>query len=139
MIFQLTTRNCRISDISRKYISYNLAKVIKLLNNFESDLIVLRLTIRKNTDKYYPARIHTHKRKNYSQIKPALSNFEGSVNFWLLKNNFYNDFKGKTIDECINLGFEAMLKKIKKFKNLHFSAASEYPNRSSIRGGVLNG
>ena len=134
----MTAKECRISDVSRKHINDYLAKVTKLLSNFAGDLVVLRLTIRKNIDRYHPPKIKTRKRKNYSDLKSALSNFEGSINFRLLKNSFHTNFKGKTIDECLNLGFMCLFKKLRKFKDLHFPAASEYPHRESIRGGVFN-
>ncbi len=51
MILKLTTRNCRVSDESQKRINEHLAKIVKLLPHIESDLVVFRLTIRKNIDR----------------------------------------------------------------------------------------
>ncbi|GEM_PF-2085877 len=133
MILKLTTRNCRVSDESQKRINEHLAKIVKLLPHIESDLVVFRLTIRKNIDRYFPSRIRRHRHKTYSDLKPAISNFEGSMTFRLYKNKFYTHFKGVTIDECINLGFGRLFTEVEKYKDLHFSSESEYPDHRSIR------
>ena len=135
MIFQLTAKNCRIPKDSSKYISKHLVKITQVLSNIESDFVVLRLTIRKNIDRYYPPRVHRHRHKAYSDLKPALAYFEGSISFCLKKVRLYTHFKGQTIDECFNLGFKRLFTELKKFKDLHFSSQSEYPNHRSIRGG----
>lgn len=133
MIFQLTAKNCQILDKSRSRIDRHLAKLAQSLPNVESDLVVLRLTIRKNIDKYYPPRVHHHRHKLYADLKPELSFFEGSMVFCLKKVRFYTHFKGQTIDECTNLGFKHLFTELEKFKDSHFSSQSEYPNHRSIR------
>lgn len=135
MHLQLTTKNCRISPQSHQYINKHLAKISRVLPDIESDLVVLRLTIRKNIDKYYPPKVRRHRQhKAYTDLKPALSYFEGSMTFSLKKVWFYTRFKGQTIDECFNLGFQRLFTELKKFKDLHFSSQSEYPSQRSIRG-----
>lgn len=136
MIFQLTARNCLISAKSRQYINKHLRKITQALPNIESDLVVLRLIIKKNIDKYHPPRVHPHLHKNYADLKPALANFEGSVTFRLHKNRIYAHFKGHIIDECINLGFDRVFEKLKRYKDLHFPDESEYPDHRSFRGGI---
>lgn len=133
MILKLTTKNCRVSNESKKRINEHLAKVAKLLPRIESDLVVFRFTIRKNIDRYFPPRVRRHRHKTYSDLKPAISYFEGSIAFRLNKNRFYTHFKGVTIDECISLGFQRLFIKLEKYKDLHFPGESEYPDRSSIR------
>lgn len=133
MIVKLTTRNCRVSDDSKKRINDYLARVVKVLPHIESDLVVFRLTIRKNIDRYFPPRIRRHRHKTYSDLKPAISYFEGSITFRLHKNRFYTRFKGVTIDECINLGFGRLFIELEKYKDLHFPSESEYPDHRSIR------
>ncbi len=133
MIFKLTTKNCRVSDKSQKRINEHLAKVAKVLPHIESDLVVFRLTIRKNIDRYFPPRVRRHRHKTYSDLKPAISYFEGSITFRLHKNKFYTHFKGVTIDECINLGSRRLFIELEKYKDLHFPSESEYPDHRSIR------
>lgn len=136
MIFQLTARNIYISDTSRKIINRHIEKVESKLTNVNPDLVVLRLALRKNVDKYHPPRTHPHPHRGYSDLKPALASFEGSVTFRLNKKRFYAHFKGQTINECTSLGFERLLEEIEKYKDLHFSSESDYPDHSSIRGDV---
>lgn len=126
MIFQLTCKNCRVEAKSRKNIDRHLAKISRELLNIESDLIVLRLNIRKNIDKYYPSK------KAYQ--KTSLGYFEGSITFRLDKTRFYTHFKGGIIDECVKVGFEHLSTEIEKYKDLHFSSESAYPDHQSVRG-----
>lgn len=132
MKLQLTAKNCKITNHSQKLIDDNIEKVKRFLPDLESDLVYIRLTIRRNTDRYFPPRLH-HKYKTYGDSKTALANFEGSLALPIRKNNIYVRFKGITTNECIKVGFEKLFIKIKKFKNLHFSSRSAYPNHSSIR------
>lgn len=136
MIFKFTCKNCRIPDRSRKRINELLNKITQILPGIESDLVVLRLTIRKNIDRYYPPRIHPHSHKTYSDSKTALAYFEGSMTFRLNKNRFYSHFKGATIDECISLGFQRIFAELERYKDLHFPSDSDYLDKRSIRGGV---
>ncbi|MCL4417155.1 MAG: hypothetical protein M1365_10725 [Actinobacteria bacterium] len=139
MIFQLTVKNSRISGISRKTINKHLGTIKNKLANISGDLVVLRLTIRKNIDKYHPPRIHHHPHKTYSDSKPALAYFEGSIAFCLNKKRFYAHFKGQTVDECVQLGFNRLSAEIEKYKDLHFPSESDYPDHGSIREGVSHG
>lgn len=121
----LTCKNCRVSKKVRQYINKFLNKITRELSSVSSDQIVLRLLMRKNTDKYYPLK------KAYQ--KPALAYFEGSITFRLKKNGFYSRFKGGTINECVKMGFERIIREIQEFRNLHYPSESDYPDRSSIR------
>lgn len=134
MIFQVTTKNCQIADQSRSHINRHIAKLVQALPFVASDLVVLRLIIRKNIDRYHPMRVHPHLHKTYTDLKPALAYFEGSITFRLNKQRLYAHFKGTTIDECVNLGFKRLFEKLEKYKDLHFPGESEYPDHSSIRG-----
>lgn len=133
MIFKLTTKNCQITDQSYKHINRHLIKITQALHDIEEDLIVLRLIVKKNIDKYHPPRIHPHTHRSYADVKPKLAYFEGSITFRIDKRQLFVHFKGQTIDECIDSGFDRIFEELEKFKDLHFSAESEYPNHSSIR------
>lgn len=134
MIFQLTTKNFQILNESKKRINKHLEKISRSLPNMERDLVVFRIIIRRNIDRYYPSRVRYHRHKSYADLKPALAYFEGSITFRLNKNRLYAHFKGASVDECINLGFERLFEKIEKCKDLHFPEESEYPDHRSIRG-----
>lgn len=134
MIFQLTAKNCQVPEASKEYINRNLSKLEQFLPDVAGDLLVLRLVIRKNVDRYHPPRTHLQQHKTYADTKPSLAYFEGSITFRIDKNRLYVHFKGQTLDECIKRGFELIFKELKKFKNLHFSSESEYPDHNSIRG-----
>ena len=133
MILKITCKNCELSEDNHKHIQANLEKIVKALPHVESDLIVFRLTLKRNTDKYHPQRTHPHSHKTYSDKKPSLAFYEGSITFRLDKNRLYVHFKGRTIDECINLGFERIFEEIEKFKDIHYTTESEYPDHSTIR------
>lgn len=133
MIFKLTCKNCRISNQSRKYINEHLEKINQSLQHTQGDLVVLRLILRKNIDRYHPPRVHPHLHKTYADTKTALAYFEGSITFRLDKKRLYVHFKGQTTDECINTGFNRLFEELEKYKGLHFSNESEYPDRESIR------
>ncbi len=133
MIFQLTAINCEVPDSSRRCINRYLAKIEQKLPNVEDDLLLLRFTIRKNIDKYHPPRTRHEKEKTYADKKPAVAYYEGSISFRLNKSRFYADFKGKTIDECIETGFKKIFSVLAKYKGLHYTSQSRYPDRSSIR------
>lgn len=134
MVLELTAKNCRISPLSRVYIDEYINKINRQLKSFSGDEIVLRFTIRKNIDRYFPPKIEHHTHKRYADLKPILAYFEGSVSFRLKKNRFYNHFKGQSIDECIKVGFDKLIKEVDRFRNQHFSSESDYPDRASIRG-----
>lgn len=133
MIFKLTCKNCRVTQKSRNYIDQYVNKIQRKLLKFPEDEIVLKLIIRKNVDRYYPPKIHLHTHRTYSDSKTALAAYEGSITFRLLKNRFYADFKGATIDECIKTGFSRILEEIEEFRNLHYPSESDYPDRKTIR------
>lgn len=132
MKFQVTAKNCKVSQHSLKLINEHLAKVKRFLPDIKDDLLFIRLTFKRNIDRYFPPRL-PHKYKTYKDSKTALANFEGSLNLPLKKNNIYVHFKGMTIDECIKSGFERLLTKLNKFKDRHFASRSTYPNHDSIR------
>lgn len=136
MIFQLTCKNCRVSKKSLEYLNDYLNKFQRKLLKIPPDEIAVKLTIRKNIDRYYPPRIYPHPHKTYSDKKTALAFFEGSITFRLFKKRFYADFKGVTIDECIKTGFERLLKEVDRYRNLHFAAESDFVDKRSIRGGI---
>ena len=136
MIFKLTTEHCEVSDEQYQHIITHLNKINQSLPEFESDLIVFRLVIRKNIDLYHPVRTHPHQHISYADKKPEIAYFEGSMTFRLDKNQLYSHFNGQTIDECINLGFKRIYKELEKYKDSHFPAESEYTNHSTIRGGI---
>ncbi|MBI4035367.1 hypothetical protein HY383_00300 [Candidatus Daviesbacteria bacterium] len=139
MIFKLTAKNCEISAASYKHISRHFEKMTQLLPHVREDLVVLRVVIRKNIDKYHPSRIHPHQHRSYADYKPALAYYEGSITFRLDKKRLYAHFKGQTIDECFDLGFDRIFEELEKYKDLHFPSESEYPNHSTIRGGNTRG
>lgn len=139
MILTLTAKGCRISDDSQKRIIKHLKKINQALPYLEEDLTVFRLLLKKNIDKYHPPRMYPHRHKSYMDTKPALAYFEGSITFRLDKKRLYAHFKGQTIDECINLGFNRIFEELEKYKDLHFPAESEYPDKVSIRGGRIYG
>lgn len=133
MIFKLTAKGCEISENSYKRIKARLQKIIQTFPNVSDDLIVFRLNLKRNTDKYHPKRVAHRSHKSYSDSKPFISFFEGSIAFRLNKNMLYSRFKGHTIDESVNLGFERIVKNLEKHKSLHFPQESEYPDKNSIR------
>lgn len=139
MIFKLTAKNCEISAASYKHVSRHLKKITQSLPHLKEDLVVLRLVIRKNIDQYHPPRIHPRRHRSYADYKPALAYYEGSITFRLDKKRFYTHFKGQTIDECFDLGFGRIFEELEKYKDLHFSSESKYPNHSTIRGGNIRG
>lgn len=131
-MFKITTKGCQVSDRTRRRIYRHLAKVTQFLPDVEEDLIVFRLVIKKNIDRYHPQKTRSRLHK-YADVKPELAYFEGSITLRLNKKQLFVHFKGQTIDECVNLGFERIFDELKKHKDLHFSAESEYPDHSSIR------
>lgn len=138
MIFKLTTINCQISQSSYRKINRYLKKINRYLPNIESDLVVFRILFRKNIDRYHPPKTHPHPQKDYTDIKPVIAYYEGSMTFRLGKKQLYVHFKGTTIDECIDTGFDLIFEELKRHKDLHFSSESDYPDKTSIRGGRSN-
>lgn len=134
MIFKLTCENCRIPSKLHQYINRHLQKISRSLPDIRKDLIVFRLTVRRNIDRYHPPRTHKQRHKTYADTKPALSFFDGSITFRLDKKQLYVHSKGQTIEECIDRCFELIFKELKKYKDLHFATESQYPDHSSIRG-----
>lgn len=132
MKLQLTAKNCRIASHSQNLIEEHIAKIKRFLPDLESNLVFVRLTIRRNLDRYFPPRL-PHKYKTYKDSKTVLANFEGSLILPILKNRIYVRFKGTTIDECIKVSFERLFTKLEKLKDRHFSSRSSYPDHSSIR------
>lgn len=134
MIFKLTCKNCTVSDSTGKYIDRHLDKIGRMVEDFAPDLVVIRMVLRKNVDKYHPPRLKDRPFKDYSDTKPALANFEGSITLRLNRNRLYASFKGQTIEECADTGFGRIIEQIDKHKETHFSSDSRYPDRATIRG-----
>lgn len=134
MIFKLTAKGVQIPEQTYKHINSHLNKIARILPDVEEDLIVLRFNLKKNVDKYHPQKSHAHPHKSYSDKKTELAYYEGAITFRLEKKQLYVHFKGQTINECVNLGFERIFEEIEKFKDLHFSSTSKYPDHKSIRG-----
>ncbi len=132
MILKLTKKNCRISDEAYEHIEKHLGKIGLYLRGIESDLVVFRLLIRRNIDRYHPPKTYPH-HQSYADDKPALAYFEGAITFRLSKKQLYVHFKGHTVDECIDTGFDLIFREIEKYKDEHFPSESEYPDRSSLR------
>lgn len=120
MILQLTAKNCQISEKSHVYINKQAARIKRMLPDVDPDLIVLRVNLIKNIDRYHPPRVNHRTHKTYADIKTALANFEGSMTFRLNKNRFYTHFKGATIFECLDTGFHRLFIELEKYKDLHF-------------------
>jgi len=97
----------------------------------EDDLVVFRATFRQDIDRYHP-KIHPRKHKSYVMTKPTQAYFEGSMGFRIGKKAIYADFKGQTIDECIDSGFDQIFKEIEKYKDLHIPSDSDYPDQRSV-------
>lgn len=134
MLLKITTKGCRISESSRRHLNQHLKRMILSLPEGRGDLIVLRMILKKDIDKYHPQRTRAGKHKTYADIKPALSFYTGSITFCLKKQRIYAHFKGQTIDECLDLGMRRIFRKLKKYKDTHIPSESEYPSRLSIRG-----
>lgn len=134
MIFKLTTINCKLLPNNQIYIDQHLKKITQSLPDINEDLIVFRLNLKRNIDRYHPSRSHPLSHRSYSDIKPALAFFEGSINFRLDKKQLYVHFKGRTVNECLKQGFDLVFRELEKFKDLHFSSESEYSDHSSVRG-----
>lgn len=116
MIFKLTKKNCEISDKSYKHIEKHLKKIDLYLEDIENDLVVFRLFFRKDINKYHPLKTYPHQR-SYADEKPSIAYFEGSISLRLSKQPIYVHFKGASIDECIDNGFDLIFREIEKFKN----------------------
>jgi hypothetical protein len=132
MIFKLTSEGCRVSQSSYKHVIKHLDKINQSLPDIESDLVVIRLVIKSNVDEYFPPRRH-RLQKTYADTKPELAQYEGSITFRLAKKQIFVHFKGQTIDECIDTGFDLIFKKLEKYKDTHFPSESQYPDRRTIR------
>lgn len=133
MILKLTAKGCKLLLNTQKHMNAYLAKMSRFLPKWEDDLIVLRLNLRKNIDKYHPATDHKLNYKTYKDTKAALAYFEGSMTCRLGKKQLYAHFKGHTINECITRGFDLIFRKLKQYKDLHFPSESQYPHRDSVR------
>ncbi|MBI2337937.1 hypothetical protein HYU95_02030 [Candidatus Daviesbacteria bacterium] len=138
MILKLTCKNCQISSKIKQYIDKHLKKITRLLPGMKEDLVVFKLIIRRNIDKYYPAKTRTHRHRSYADIRPALAYFEGAATFRLGKRQLYAHFKGQAVKECIDRGFDLIFRKLKQYKDLHFRSESQYPDHNSIRDGRLS-
>lgn len=130
MILKLTCKNCQISSTIKQYIDKHLKKITRLLPDVKEDLVVLRLTVRRN-------RTRSRRHRSYADIRPVLAYFEGAATFRLGKKQIYAQFRGQVIKECIHRGFDLIFRKLKQYKDLHFSSESEYPDRNSIRDSRL--
>lgn len=133
MVFKLIAKECEVVESSQQHINRHLEKLSRFLKNIEADLPILHLIIRKNRDRYHPKKISSPKAKSYVSTKPSLAYYEGSIVLTLPKKLLYAHFKGQTVDECVNLGFERITQKVIKYKDTHFPTESEYPDRASIR------
>lgn len=125
MIIKVTTKGgFKLKQTTFDHINNQFKKIGRFLPHLKPDLPLLTLLIKKSNNKYYP-------QKEYD--RPGLAHYEGLVNLRLPKKSLYAHFKGQTIEECTRIGFKYLIKEIKKYKDLHFKAQSEYPSHSTVR------
>lgn len=124
MIIAVTAKGVQLKKATLAYINSQFEKATRFLPQVNPSSPLLNVLIKKSNDKYYP-------KKEYN--RPGLAHFEGTVNLRLPKKMLYTQFKGQTIEECVNIGFKNLLKELKKYKSLHFMAQSEYPDHRTIR------
>ena len=136
MVFKLTCQHCELSDATLSRVNRNLNKITQRLPNVADDLIVVRLLLKRDTDQYFSPRTRRQHHKTYVDSKPNLAYYQGTLTLRLDKVNIIDNFKGETIEECIENGFESIFKKINKFKDKHFPSESEYRSRATIRKGA---
>lgn len=113
MIFQLTRKNCQIQPGVYKHIQAHLKKIDSILKNFDYDLPFLKITLKKNIDKYHPPKTRI-RHTGYQNRKPALSFFEGAIALRTGKKPLYAHFRGQTINEAVDQGFGRIFREIEK-------------------------
>lgn len=130
MIIKLTLKHSQLSEKNIGMINHYIDKITQMLPHYSEDLPLLAITIRQDKSFYSPKKVSDN--KNIKRKTGIASFYEGSTTLHLPKNPIDIHFRGKTIDECLNMGFDSLLEKIKKFKDKHFHSESQYPNYSAI-------
>ncbi len=114
MIYILTKKNVSLSEQANQEINNELRKIDNLFPYVNLDFPLMKVNIAKS-GKLYKATLGV---LLYGQI-------------------LNTHFQSETPSQAIHLGFERLIRKIKKYKDLHFKSRSEYPNHDSIRRGRI--
>lgn len=112
MIYNISAKNCHLSKLTKENIEKNIINLSKYLSNFTEDLPLFFLLIR------------WHRKKDY---------YDGSIILRIPKKPLFATFKGDSIYESVQLGFERIRRELEEYKGLHFPSYSEYFDHTSLR------
>ncbi|MCL4354654.1 hypothetical protein M1349_04285 [Patescibacteria group bacterium] len=113
MVFTVTAKNCRISDLWYSDFAKYARKTLQLLPNLDRSVIQLDFVIIR------------HRGRDF---------YEGSITLHLPIKNLHSDFEGYDVEKEIQEGFERLFSEIRKYKTTHLVSDSEYSRRETIRG-----
>jgi ribosome-associated translation inhibitor RaiA len=135
MILTVTAKHCHISREVYAKIRQHITRIQKSLPHMGDDRIVCRLVAAKTNDSFFPRRGRSYTHGSRTQEKPSRAYFETSLALRLGSTGLYARVKGQTMDECVDGVFTRIGLQIHKFKDVHFSNQSQYPNHETVRKG----
>lgn len=128
MICKITAIRCQLPDFALEQIEKNLNKLVRLLAEFMPDLPLLSIVIRHHRQRDYPP-----KHPGISRHTGIMDYFEGSMVLHLPKAPLAAHFHGRTIEEGLGVGFDWLSNELERYRELHLSSDSDYPDQSTIR------
>lgn len=139
MVYTIALKRCRLSDFAFKYIEEHVVKLAQFLSDFDPDLLLLNLVIRKHKKRRLNHISESVLDRGETQIGTANPKaeaplyYDGTIVLVLPKKPLIVHFLGQTLSEAVSIGFERLFKELDTYKGKHFPNDSEYFDHRSVR------
>lgn len=139
MIYNITTKDFKLSDKELNYIERYIQKVTNYLSVPDSDLPLIDLIIRKYKEKrldHGDELISEDPKVLIIDVYPKFKTpiyYEGRILLRIPKKPLVVNFCGGTVEEAVDIAFERIFKELEKYEGKHIQSDSDYYDHESIR------
>lgn len=127
----VTTNQIVLTEKMTQKIALKIAELQKRLPHLNP--ISANILIKKSAILYHPRKHYHASFGSYLGDKAEQAAFIGTITISLPIKSLRTHVMGKTIAECLKKGLETIAKQLQKYKDLHFSSQTAYPDHQSIR------
>lgn len=132
MITSLSTKHITLTPLEQNKFETLVHKLTAVLKDLQQDLVKLDIHITPDKNLLYP-RLHKSRPSNYKKEKPTIANLQGTMSLFLPKQVLHTKFISRNLLEGLEKGFKHLFSEVRKYKDLHFTSDSHYPDQSTIR------
>ncbi|RJQ27988.1 hypothetical protein C4577_00245 [Candidatus Parcubacteria bacterium] len=142
MLYNISTKGFKISNVNLENIEKHIKKVARFLPQFQPnpDLMKMNIIIRKHKERRLKNKEKDLETSNESvhitTKNPKITNpfyYTGTINLVLPIKPLIVNLYGTNIDEAINNGFKQLIKELETYEGLHSPNYSGYFDRSTIQ------